>query len=63
MVKTNIPIFFTSVTSPQMEEACVITLMSFEHVSVAFTWAEWWLLGSAPKNLHQDVMLENYRNL
>ncbi|XP_039735114.1 zinc finger protein 605 isoform X2 [Pteropus medius] len=41
----------------------IVSQISFEDVAVEFTLDEWQLLDPAQKNLHRDVMLENYSNL
>jgi KRAB domain-containing zinc finger protein len=37
--------------------------VSFEDVSVDFTWEEWQDLDDAQRNLYRDVMLETYSSL
>ncbi|XP_053515664.1 zinc finger protein 62-like [Artibeus jamaicensis] len=37
--------------------------LTFQDVAVDFTWEEWQLLNSDQKDLHRDVMSENYSNL
>ncbi|XP_037057367.1 zinc finger protein 39-like [Peromyscus leucopus] len=41
----------------------VVGLMSFEDVSVDFTWEEWQDLDDAQRKLYRDVMLETYSSL
>lgn len=38
-------------------------LVSFEDVSVTFTWEEWQDLDDAQRTMYKDVMLETYSNL
>lgn len=37
--------------------------VSFEDISLDFTWDEWQDLDSAQRTLYRDVMLENYSSL
>ncbi|XP_054935124.1 zinc finger protein 350-like isoform X5 [Physeter macrocephalus] len=37
--------------------------LTFDDVTVDFTWEEWQLLIPPQKDLYQEVMLENYSNL
>ncbi|XP_059941538.1 zinc finger protein 350-like [Mesoplodon densirostris] len=37
--------------------------LTFDDVTVDFTWEEWQLLTPPQKDLYQEVMLENYSNL
>ncbi|XP_041520368.1 zinc finger protein 809-like [Microtus oregoni] len=41
----------------------VVGLVSFEDVSVDFTWEEWQDLDDAQRKLYRDVMLETYSSL
>ncbi|XP_062060050.1 zinc finger protein 39-like [Lepus europaeus] len=38
-------------------------LMSFEDVTVDFTWEEWQVLDDAHRNLYREVMRDTYRSL
>lgn len=37
--------------------------LSFEDISLDFTWDEWQDLDAAQRTLYRDVMLENYSSL
>uniref|UniRef100_A0A8C2LMX2 KRAB domain-containing protein n=1 Tax=Cricetulus griseus TaxID=10029 RepID=A0A8C2LMX2_CRIGR len=37
--------------------------VSFEDISLDFTWDEWQDLDAAQRSLYRDVMLENYSSL